>query len=121
MAAYSAPLDSKLMPRTDLELIRPRITRIAVMALMLSALSAQAYVSAPLLSRPARVEAKMAFIDTLEGTGEETGGKIWDPLDIAGTVSGAHVVPRGGAQARPLRHACLGRLHDRRRGHHLPG
>ena len=87
MAAYSAPLDSKLMPRTDLELIRPRITRIAVMALMLSALSAQAYVSAPLLSRPARVEAKMAFIDTLEGTGEETGGKIWDPLDIAGTVS----------------------------------
>merc|ERR1719284_1958599 len=30
--------------------------------------------------------AKMAFIDTLEGTGEETGGEIWDPLDIAGSV-----------------------------------
>merc|ERR1719393_647260 len=28
----------------------------------------------------------MAFIDTLEGTGEETGGEIWDPLDIAGSV-----------------------------------
>jgi hypothetical protein len=30
--------------------------------------------------------AQMAFIDTLEGTGEETGGEIWDPLDIAGSV-----------------------------------
>merc|ERR1719446_692304 len=29
---------------------------------------------------------KMAFVDTLEGTGEETGGEIWDPLDIAGSV-----------------------------------
>merc|ERR1719387_2136285 len=34
----------------------------------------------------ARASAKMAFIDTLEGTGEETGGEIWDPLDIAGSV-----------------------------------
>merc|ERR1712072_1551993 len=25
-------------------------------------------------------------IDTLEGTGEETGGEIWDPLDISGAV-----------------------------------
>merc|ERR1719486_279166 len=33
-----------------------------------------------------RCNVKMAFIDTLEGTGEETGGEIWDPLDIAGSV-----------------------------------
>merc|ERR1719198_1924827 len=59
------------------------------MALMLSSLSAQAYMAAP-MAMPramARAEAKMAFIDTLEGTGEETGGQIWDPLDIAGSVS----------------------------------
>merc|ERR1719198_2271915 len=59
------------------------------MALMLSSLSAQAYMAAP-MAMPramARAEAKMAFIDTLEGTGEETGGEIWDPLDIAGSVS----------------------------------
>jgi len=30
---------------------------------------------------------QMAFIDSLEGTGEETGGEIWDPLDISGSVS----------------------------------
>merc|ERR1719198_1171723 len=59
------------------------------MALMLSSLSAQAYMAAP-MAMPramARAEARMGFIDTLEGTGEETGGEIWDPLDIAGTVS----------------------------------
>merc|ERR1719310_1212745 len=39
--------------------------------------------AAPVVSR---ASAKMAFIDTLEGTGEETGGEIWDPLDIAGSV-----------------------------------
>merc|ERR1719253_839005 len=33
------------------------------------------------------VSPRMAFIDSLEGTGEETGGEIWDPLDIAGSVS----------------------------------
>merc|ERR1719434_197921 len=36
---------------------------------------------------PRTVAPKMAFIDTLEGTGEETGGEIWDPLDISGSVS----------------------------------
>merc|ERR1719336_511581 len=30
---------------------------------------------------------QMAFIDTLEGTGEETGGEIWDPLGISASVS----------------------------------
>jgi len=30
---------------------------------------------------------RMAFVDTLEGTGEETGGEIWDPLGISDTVS----------------------------------
>merc|ERR1712216_875365 len=48
-----------------------------------------ALINAPAMLRPsvARVtQPKMAFIDTLEGTGEETGGEIWDPLDIAGSV-----------------------------------
>merc|ERR1740127_262605 len=31
--------------------------------------------------------AQMAFIDSLEGTGEETGGQIWDPLGISEAVS----------------------------------
>merc|ERR1719419_1448344 len=30
---------------------------------------------------------QMAFIDTLEGTGEETGGEIWDPIGISASVS----------------------------------
>jgi len=58
------------------------------MALMLSSSMASAFASAPMAAPRAamRAEAKMAFIDTLEGTGEETGGEIWDPLDIAGSV-----------------------------------
>jgi len=57
------------------------------MALMLSSLSAQAYMAAPMAMPTAqRANVNMAFIDTLEGTGEETGGEIWDPLDIAGSV-----------------------------------
>merc|ERR1719197_1295159 len=31
--------------------------------------------------------AQMAFVDSLEGTGEETGGEIWDPLGISNSVS----------------------------------
>jgi len=57
---------------------------------MLSVFSA----ASGLLTAPAPVPAvqraaapRMAFIDSLEGTGEETGGEIWDPLDIAGSVS----------------------------------
>merc|ERR1719311_1314281 len=30
---------------------------------------------------------QMAFVDSLEGTGEETGGELWDPLGISNTVS----------------------------------
>merc|ERR1719201_2327519 len=30
---------------------------------------------------------QMAFIDSLEGTGEETGGELWDPIGISNTVS----------------------------------
>jgi len=57
------------------------------MALMLSSLSAQAYMAAPMaMPTVQRANVNMAFIDTLEGTGEETGGEIWDPLDIAGSV-----------------------------------
>merc|ERR1719169_289874 len=52
-----------------------------------SPMIAQAYLaSAPAPRMAARATAKMAFVDTLEGTGEETGGEIWDPLDIAGSV-----------------------------------
>merc|ERR1719316_2522717 len=39
------------------------------------------FAPAPVVQRAAAAP-KMAFIDTLEGTGEE----IWDPLDIAGSV-----------------------------------
>merc|ERR1719262_1834986 len=45
------------------------------------------YMNAPALPISApRSSLKMAFVDTLEGTGEETGGVIWDPLDISGSV-----------------------------------
>jgi len=49
---------------------------------------ASAYASAPMMAPRAavRADATMAFIDTRAGTGEETGGEIWDPLDIAGSV-----------------------------------
>merc|ERR1719271_153089 len=52
-----------------------------------SPLMSSAYVAPAIAPRSAsRAAAKMAFIDTLEGTGEETGGEIWDPLDISGSV-----------------------------------
>merc|ERR1719426_615758 len=61
-----------------------------ISALSLSFTSATAFNGAVLPAqrvavRPAAVS--MGYIDTLEGVGEETGGEIWDPLDIAGTVS----------------------------------
>jgi len=60
------------------------------MALYLaSPMVASAYLNAPvpMMHAAARSAApKMAFIDSLEGTGEETGNAIWDPLDIAGSV-----------------------------------
>jgi hypothetical protein len=46
-----------------------------------------AYFAPAPVPRTSVSHAKMAFIDTLEGTGEETGGEIWDPLDISGSVS----------------------------------
>jgi len=58
--------------------------------LLLSSGSATAYLSAPLPAprvAARAASAQMAFIDSLEGTGEETGGEIWDPLDISGSVS----------------------------------
>merc|ERR1719271_1366441 len=59
-----------------------------MMSLALSSpLMSSAYVAPAIAPRSAsRAAAKMAFIDTLEGTGEETGGDIWDPLDISGSV-----------------------------------
>jgi len=50
--------------------------------------SATAYLSAPVpAQRALRAQPQMAFIDSLEGTGEETGGEIWDPLSISDSVS----------------------------------
>jgi len=42
-------------------------------------------VPARMATRVAPVQ--MAFVDSLEGTGEETGGEIWDPLGISNSVS----------------------------------
>lgn len=49
--------------------------------------SAPAFVGTHAITRRvSHVSLKMAFVDTLEGVGEETGGEIWDPLDIAASV-----------------------------------
>jgi len=52
--------------------------------------SASALLTAPVPAQQRVVRAelpRMAFIDSLEGTGEETGGEIWDPLSISDSVS----------------------------------
>merc|ERR1719408_549547 len=55
---------------------------------MLSLPTASAYLTAPVPQRAVRAQQpRMGFIDTLEGTGEETGGEIWDPLSISDSVS----------------------------------
>merc|ERR1719198_451180 len=58
---------------------------------MLSFHSASLSFNAPLVRLPAATTAaasvKMAFVDGLEGVGEETGSEIWDPINIAGSVS----------------------------------
>jgi len=56
---------------------------------MMSLYSASLGFNAPMVVPYSAVRAAtptMAFIDSLEGTGEETGGQIWDPLDISGSV-----------------------------------
>merc|ERR1719253_1385987 len=50
-----------------------------------SPLLATGYLAAAPVARVS--QPRMAFIDTLEGTGEETGGEIWDPLSISESVS----------------------------------
>jgi len=57
--------------------------------LMLSSLGvASAYMTAAPVMRSVRTSAtKMAFVDDLEGVGEETGGEVWDPLGISASVS----------------------------------
>jgi len=50
---------------------------------------ASAFMSAPMAAPKAAVRAQpvnMGFVDTLEGTGEETGGELWDPLGISSAV-----------------------------------
>jgi len=61
-----------------------------MMYLLLSFVGAASAFNAPAVAGKAAVRAAsphMAFIDSLEGTGEETGGEIWDPLGISNTVS----------------------------------
>merc|ERR1719428_2715328 len=55
---------------------------------LVSPMMASSYMTAPMVPHvTARaISPQMAFIDSLEGTGEETGGEIWDPLDISGSV-----------------------------------
>jgi len=58
--------------------------------MLLSFVGAASAFNAPAVAGKAAVRAAsphMAFIDSLEGTGEETGGEIWDPLGISNTVS----------------------------------
>merc|ERR1719191_435110 len=50
---------------------------------------------------------QMAFIDTLEGTGEETGGEIWDPLGISNAVSDEAVMWFRAAELKHGRVAML--------------
>ena len=62
-------------------------------------------------SRSAAVRAPaatMAFIDSLEGTGEETGGEIWDPLGISNAVSDEAMMWFRAAELKHGRAAMLG-------------
>jgi hypothetical protein len=52
--------------------------------------------------------ATMAFIDSLEGTGEETGGEIWDPLGISNAVSDEAMMWFRAAELKHGRAAMLG-------------
>jgi hypothetical protein len=52
--------------------------------------------------------AQMAFIDSLEGTGEETGGEIWDPLGISNAVSDEAMMWFRAAELKHGRAAMLG-------------
>jgi len=75
------------LPRlADARSYHPHLLR---QATMLSLVSSSMAFNAPMMVPHTAARAAtptMAFIDTLEGTGEETGGEIWDPLDIAGSV-----------------------------------
>merc|ERR1719262_846768 len=50
---------------------------------------------------------KMAFVDELEGVGEETGGEVWDPLGISETVSDEAVMWFRAAELKHGRVAML--------------
>merc|ERR1712060_96382 len=50
---------------------------------------------------------KMAFVDDLEGTGEETGGELWDPLGISESVSDEAVMWFRAAELKHGRVAML--------------
>merc|ERR1712127_759238 len=52
--------------------------------------------------------AQMAFIDSLEGAGEETGGEIWDPLGISNAVSDEAMMWFRAAELKHGRAAMLG-------------
>merc|ERR1719198_1431399 len=50
---------------------------------------------------------RMAFVDSLEGTGEETGGEIWDPIGISNSVSDEAVMWFRAAELKHGRVAML--------------
>merc|ERR1719378_1063981 len=50
---------------------------------------------------------KMAFVDGLEGVGEETGSEIWDPIGIADSVSDEAVMWFRAAELKHGRVAML--------------
>merc|ERR1719201_342566 len=59
--------------------------------------------------RPAMRSAtcKMGFVDSLEGTGEETGSEIWDPIGISESVSDEAVMWFRAAELKHGRVAML--------------
>jgi len=63
---------------------------------------------APVLHLSRTVAPSMAFIDDLEGVGEETGGGIWDPLGISSSVGDEAVMWFRAAELKHGRAAMLG-------------
>jgi len=88
---------------------------VSKMSLLCLFAGSSAYMNAPLPVhfRTSTAAVKMAFVDDLEGTGEETGMEIWDPLSISSSVSDEAVM---WFRAAELKHgraamlACVGYL-----------
>merc|ERR1719387_3334976 len=63
---------------------------------------------APVMHFSRTVAPSMAFIDDLEGVGEETGGGIWDPLGISSSVGDEAIMWFRAAELKHGRAAMLG-------------